>query len=453
MKRIAVLGLAAVLTAALAASCGKRQPPTGKSPLTKTTAGSPAGGKAAPRSKETERTILSATRPAKAPVQASGQLPPNPTARDVLERMAAVYKTAKTFRLEAIIHTSESAGGKKQSLTTPITMEFARPNKMRIVTESRGRSVTLVSNGKDIYTYLPSARIYRKGPAPKTISGTQTAVETGITTPALLDGRDITPYLKTAKLLPSEKVNGVDTYVISYSPLDGKRPGLSINQRIWVGKSDFLIRQMISTRKISASALAKHPGTARMPKVPLVISQRTTVRTVSANVSIPESTFHFVPPPGAKLYQPSKPILPPDVSGKKAPDFSAATLDGRQISLSNYRGKPVLLVFWSSLSKSARRGMPEVQKLHEELKDMGIVILGVSLDGDKSSAEKFVKENGITFQNLYGPEKTFKMASDYGLRGLPTMFVISRNGTVKGSIVGPRTAEGMKSELARLGVR
>lgn len=452
MKKFAVLLLLAAIVIVLAFGCGKRTAnqsgPKSSVPVTEKSTTAPAG----PDSKKSpeKNTAKSDAAP----------LPAKPTAKDVLVRMAEVYKSVSNLKMDGTIYASMHLAGEVKTDEGPVTLRFKRPNKLRLVTGRGENSVTIVSNGKHLYAYVAREKLYQKSPAPKNLTDAPQIGGDGLNTLALLDGRDISGFIRSAKLLSSEKLNGVDTYVISHTMQMDRDAKSSVKEKIWIGKKDFLIRQISSSHTVSAEALSKAADGEKKAKGPLVMSQKTVVTSIAANGPLPSNTFRFVPPSGAKEFDPKKmkeqaqaaPPTPPDVTGKVAPEFALSDLAGKKIALSDYRGKTVIVVFWTTMSKTAKEGIIEVQKLQDDLIGSGVVTLGINLDRNKETVTKFVEENGITFPTLFGFEDTFTAANAYSLMHLPTAFVIGGDGKVKGRIIGPSPADEIKTELAKLGV-
>src|SRR5207245_4206477 len=86
--------------------------------------------------------------------------------------------------------------------------------------------------------------------------------------------------------------------------------------------------------------------------------------------------------------------------GDHAPDFELRSLDGGRVSLSELRGKPVLLNFWATWCAPCRVEMPWLVELHEKYRAQGLQIIGVSLDDSGSTQEvaALAKERGVNYQ-------------------------------------------------------
>lgn len=124
-----------------------------------------------------------------------------------------------------------------------------------------------------------------------------------------------------------------------------------------------------------------------------------------------------------------------DVKGVAAPDFNLLTLDGKKVSLSDYRGKAVLLNFWATWCPPCKVEMPWFADLQTQYGRDGLVVLGVAMDdSEPASIAKFANEMGVNYTVLLG---TDKVSDDYGdVQYLPTTFYISRSGTIVDKMTG-----------------
>lgn len=115
-----------------------------------------------------------------------------------------------------------------------------------------------------------------------------------------------------------------------------------------------------------------------------------------------------------------------------APDFTLVDLDGNEHTLSNYRGKVVIIDFWATFCPPCRLEIPHFIQFYNKYKDDGLVILGVGLDREEK-LKPFSKAMGITYPILIGDMAT---AEKYGIQPIPTTFILNRNGEIKDKIIG-----------------
>jgi peroxiredoxin len=123
-------------------------------------------------------------------------------------------------------------------------------------------------------------------------------------------------------------------------------------------------------------------------------------------------------------------------SGTKPPHFSGHTLDARQLSLTDLHGKVIVVNFWASWCAECRPEMPMLEGLHRQFASRGLAIIGINAREDKQAIERYATELGLTFPLVLDPGG--KNNHLYGVIGLPTTFVIGRDGRAVAFGVGPR---------------
>jgi cytochrome c biogenesis protein CcmG/thiol:disulfide interchange protein DsbE len=122
--------------------------------------------------------------------------------------------------------------------------------------------------------------------------------------------------------------------------------------------------------------------------------------------------------------------------GTKPPPLKGHTLDARELSLTALRGKVVILNFWASWCLECRPEMPMLEKLHRELGPRGLAIVGVNARESKDAVGCYARELGLSFPLVLDPAS--QINTQYGVVGLPTTFVIARDGRAVAFAVGPR---------------
>lgn len=135
--------------------------------------------------------------------------------------------------------------------------------------------------------------------------------------------------------------------------------------------------------------------------------------------------------------------IPAPREGFLAPDFSLKTLEGKTVTLSDFRGQAVLVNLWATWCPPCRAEMPAIQKLYDEYKAQGFVVLAVNMtyQDDPLAVLPFAQENNLAFPILL--EETGDMAKSYELRSLPSSFFINRDGFVQEVVIGGPMSEAL----------
>jgi peroxiredoxin len=114
--------------------------------------------------------------------------------------------------------------------------------------------------------------------------------------------------------------------------------------------------------------------------------------------------------------------------GKIAPDFTLVDLDGNEVSLSDFRGQPVLINFWATWCPPCRTEMPDIAAAYEEHRDKELVVLAVNVEESADNVRGFADEDKVSFPVLLDGDGA--VARQYRVRALPTSFFINRDGVI-----------------------
>jgi len=138
-----------------------------------------------------------------------------------------------------------------------------------------------------------------------------------------------------------------------------------------------------------------------------------------------------------------------DLVGKTI-GIKGTSLQGETVDTSQSRGKSVLVVFWASWGgQSVRRELPDLVKLHDKYQGKGLEIVGVSLDNERGDLEAYLKEQPMSWPQIFEPGGIdSRLATEYGIISLPTMFLIDGQGKVVNRSL--RTASEVERQLDKL---
>lgn len=136
--------------------------------------------------------------------------------------------------------------------------------------------------------------------------------------------------------------------------------------------------------------------------------------------------------------------------GDLAPELTLETLDGKEISLSDFKGKHVMISFWATWCPGCRAEIPAKKQLYADLQGE-VEILAVNLtesERSESDVEQFVKEQGIAFPVLLDPES--EAARAFHVLAVPTSYLIDSSGVIQYKTIGAMSYEAMKGVLSSI---
>jgi len=138
--------------------------------------------------------------------------------------------------------------------------------------------------------------------------------------------------------------------------------------------------------------------------------------------------------------------------GEVAPDFELTTLDGKEVRLSDYQGKKVILNFWATWCPPCRAEMPDMQNYFEEQADReNVEILAVNLTTEDRGIDKvqsFVREYELTFP--VPMDTSGEIGSVYQAVTIPTSYILDTDGRVQNKIVGPMNETMIEEMIANI---
>lgn len=123
-------------------------------------------------------------------------------------------------------------------------------------------------------------------------------------------------------------------------------------------------------------------------------------------------------------------------AAEPAHDFELAGKNG-PIKLSDYRGKVVYLDFWASWCTPCRKSFPWMNEMQKKYSKQGLAIIAINLDSKKKMVDGFLKKIPANFDIAYDPEG--RIAKLYQVKGMPSSYIIDRNGRLRDSHMGFRS--------------
>jgi peroxiredoxin len=189
-----------------------------------------------------------------------------------------------------------------------------------------------------------------------------------------------------------------------------------------------------------AAALAEHPAPEQNgePAMPyLELAQLVRYEHVQASVDSPQF--------GKAMAE-----LVADDQKRQEADFTLTDLEGKPWTLKSLQGKVVLVNFWATWCPPCRKEMPDLDRLYQQFRAQGLVILAIS-DEDVSKVKPFIAEKGISYTVLLDPGR--KVNTLFHVMGIPKTFIYDRSGKLAAESIDMRTRNQFLALLAQAGLQ
>lgn len=367
-----------------------------------------------------------------------------PTAAQLLQLVQANYGNMKSLKLARVSSESFTQDGKvvAQQKNIKSSFIFKRPNKF-VVKSGDGATY---SDGRTVYEYNSEAKRFIKGKMSDDVLARMVMGKPGISIVGLLLGMDYTQHIRSSKLLADSKVGSNDTYVLS---LDIKAPkGATANHKLWIGKKNYGIYKEEFNMSMTPQAPPDYKG-----KLPKSVQNKSTATFTefAPNVTLADSSFAFKPPAGAKEFEPPKEMKKPEplsLLDKHAPDFSFKWTDGTTKKLSDFRGRVVVLDFWAL--PLADEHLPVLHSVNKSVKE-GVEFITICLNDDQGKISEYMKGKGFSFPVVMANESMAKtIMEDYRIMGVPTIYVIDKEGIVRRQVHGSITEADFNAKIDKV---
>ncbi len=150
-----------------------------------------------------------------------------------------------------------------------------------------------------------------------------------------------------------------------------------------------------------------------------------------------------LPEPGGSGEVPTGPV-----EGALAPELRLSDLNGELVALSDLRGRPVLLNFWTTWCAFCREERATLQQAHERYGDDRLAILAIAIGEDPTLLRNFVDDAGLTYVILL--DEDGRVSRQYRVRNIPASFFIDREGVIRVQHVGALDEEQLTQYLGKV---
>lgn len=132
--------------------------------------------------------------------------------------------------------------------------------------------------------------------------------------------------------------------------------------------------------------------------------------------------------------------------GHPAPDFTLKDLSGKSVTLSDFKGKVVMVEFWATWCPPCVLAIPHLKKMHKKFDKEDFVLLAISIDSDLEKLKKFVAKRRIAYPVLFSDKKVERL---FHVVNIPTTFLIDRQGNIAHQYMGfvPESAQYIEKDI------
>lgn len=365
----------------------------------------------------------------------------NNESRDLLQRVSETYKNASQFRFEGEAVRLMSAKLRNDIQKYSLTLAGTSSGKLLYLSDDSITPAHIIFDGTTLWRVFPASRQYIQG----NIQGDLRKIADGGQENRMAINRAhfekeryfrLTENLLSSHLLPEETLDfdgqEVPCFVVhaTYQPRSVSSSPITIHRTFWIDKKTHLIRR---DEFVQRGAL--------FPNAPFdEVDSRSILKYHVASINEPpdDSLFHYDPPSHFSRVTEFVPYYKANANkliGKPATDFSAKTLEGTPLKLSDFKGKTVFLDFWASWCEPCRQQTPFLIKLYQQAKNQGMVFIGINRDESVAKASEYVKQQQLPWTNVFDGEKN-AIHAQFQATGIPALMVIDPEGKVVEYVIG-----------------
>jgi peroxiredoxin/outer membrane lipoprotein-sorting protein len=410
--------------------------------------------------------------------------PLDPKVQQVLAQSRDAYKAVKTYQDLGSVTTTMVVGGRPAESTAPASTTFERPQKFIV----NYQAMSLYSDGSTLSIYSPARGRYYQQP----LDQPPPAAGTAMTAQSILKNLPVLPMLGNPDLSLLSTTTAFESTYRGREQLAGKAVDhvtLVSPADTWFGATDapasgadrvtidmfldaqthMLLRLNMDLSGAMRSRITQLEQQRESPQLNQATWQFNAGQ-VRLNSPIADGTFTFQPPADAvpvetvaALFSPTggrAPINDEEEAEKReaeqsrlpypAPDFALKDLAGETVKLSDLRGKVVVMDFWATWCGPCRLSLPHIQKLHDDLRDRGVVVLAIDLGEDTKTVLGYAEKNKMTLRVLLDEED--QVSPLYRVSAIPHTVVVDQKGQVVKVYTGfmPGQEKVLRSEVEAL---
>jgi thiol-disulfide isomerase/thioredoxin len=349
-----------------------------------------------------------------------------PDADALVKNQAASIKKHASMRYDGDMDV-EMTGQMPMKMSGEISMAFQNPGKIRMDSKVQGISIIMVSDGETTWAYNSMANQYVK----KNVAMGPAGI---VQLMGLQNMPDISKVSTTSKTLRDETLE-MDGQKHDCWVVETKVGNMEIPQAAGAKVSDMEMTTWLDKKlgidlQFAVSMKMDVAGNS------IGMNQKLVKKNLKLDEPMPDSYFAFTPPEGATETENLMGSTLPkaDLAGKDALAFDIKALDGKSYSLAKLKGKPVLLDFWATWCGPCRKSMPVVEKMYQDFKEQGLVVLAVDAGEERAVVEEFLKKTPMPYPVALSGESS--ITESYHVGAFPTFVMIGRDGKIVAHEIG-----------------
>jgi len=352
----------------------------------------------------------------------------------LLDAVGRVYAAGMdSFHFESVTETASSDEWQRNWQKEVRVAIKAPMHRYRMESRSAFGTWTQVSDGTTEWVYFREANSYVKRPAesepqfPRIFLMGMQGLRQAWDTATFLQADAL--HATNATLLRDETIllggHSYPCYVVR-AIIGGK--GSNSDNTYWIEKKTLLFRKIVQHGQ-SIAMLAQDV------KIPKPVEVTTTYPIAELHTQIEPDTFVFAPPADAKevaAFQLDLHQLPPPPAahaiGQPLPALSLTSAEGKEVKLSSFRGRPLLIDEWATWCAPCLEWMPRFGKLAAEMQAKGVAVISVDRDNTAEIATRYLAAHGFTWPNYHDREN--KLESALGQKAIPLTLLVDAAGTI-----------------------
>ena len=352
----------------------------------------------------------------------------DPPAADLLRKALEPYADRTQFAGTFVLTQTIEAAGDVQEGSLQLDYALSLPDKLYLRMEGEGIDMAVACDGETYRAYMPSTDKYLEMPAPDDARGLLESELLGPLSDPRLHAMTFGLFLAGAdtRLL----ANATDVALADDERLGDRQAERLVIQTeedeltLWLAADTGQLLRLELDLQQAVKELREQGADVKAFRLAVDLDPP------AADAPLPEDAFALNLPEDARRAEDMADLMQVDLTGREAVDFELAGLEeGATWRLSDLKGQVVALDFWASWCGPCRIEMPLLAAIYQDLKDEGLVLLGVNVKEGREKITGFIEETKLDIPVAMDTDG--RVSGSYLVSGLPTLVLIGRDGVIQ----------------------